>query len=95
MGCVPLSGVGLATCAGGTGTELLSPRCYGAVLHRTAVAQAVVPAGSQSISGTHAGVGIQGFNLQHGVFVLSFLKWFGGNPGSAAGSLMHSKQWAL
>lgn len=76
----------------GTGTELLSPWCYDAVL---ALALAVVPAGSQSIAGTQAGVGIQGFNLQRGVFVLSFLKWFGGNPGSAAGSLMHSKQWAL
>lgn len=34
--------------------------------------------GRHSIAALHAGVGIQGFNLQHGVFVLSFLKWFEG-----------------
>lgn len=73
----------------GMGTEQPSP-------HHCDVAHgAAVPAGCPSSAGTYTGVGIQGFNLQRRVFVLSFLKWFGGNLCSAAGLLMQSKQWAL
>lgn len=52
----------------------------------------VMPTGRHGVAALHAGVGIQGFNLQRGVFVLSFLKWFEGILARAAGSLMQSKQ---
>lgn len=58
---------------GGMRTDQPSPQ------HCDVAHGAVVPAGCPSSAGTHTGVGIQGFNLQGRLFVLSFLKWFGGN----------------
>lgn len=51
-----------------------------------------MPTGRHGVAALRAGVGIQGFNLQRGVFVLSFLKWFEGILAQATGSLMQSKQ---